>query len=103
MHKNWHGIRAKALKGEKGHLLETQEVADWLYNRFVVADFCFCSGQVTMVNTPKIEDTLERTTNFRTWKARILLLLQENDLKEYVESMVLSPNNPQEMAAHKKK
>jgi hypothetical protein len=47
----------QALKGEKGYL-ETQAVANWLYNRFVVADFVFCSGQVTMVNTLKIEDKL---------------------------------------------
>jgi hypothetical protein len=38
-----------------------------------------------MVITLKIEDKLEGETNFRAWKARILLLLEENDLKEYVE------------------
>jgi hypothetical protein len=35
-----------------------------------------------MVSTLKIEDLLEGATNFRAWKARILLLLEENDLKE---------------------
>jgi hypothetical protein len=50
-----------------------------------------------------IEDRLQGATNFWAWKARILLLLEKNDLKEYVESVVLSPNNPQELAAHKKK
>jgi hypothetical protein len=56
-----------------------------------------------MVSTLKIEDRLEGATNFRAWKARILLLLEENDLKEYVEMVVPSPNDPQELAAHKKK
>jgi hypothetical protein len=56
-----------------------------------------------MVNTLKIEDRLEGATNFRAWKARVLLLLEENDLKEYVESVVASPTDPQELAAHKKK
>jgi hypothetical protein len=65
--------------------------------------FCFCFGQVTMVNTLKIEDRLEEATNFRAWKAKILLLLEENDLKEYVEGVVPSPTDPQGLAAHKKK
>nr|ADE76716.1 unknown [Picea sitchensis] len=43
-----------------------------------------------MVNTLKIEDMLEGATNFRAWKAMILLL-EENDLKYYVEGVVPSP------------
>ena len=56
-----------------------------------------------MVNTMKIEDRLEGTTNFRAWKARVLLLLEENDLREYVEGVVPSPTNQQELAVHKRK
>jgi hypothetical protein len=41
-------------------------------------------------------------THFPAWKARILLLLKENGLKEYVELVVPSPNDPHELAAHKK-
>jgi len=44
-----------------------------------------------MVKTLKIEDGLEGATNFQPWTARVLLLLEENDLKEYVESVVPSP------------
>jgi hypothetical protein len=55
-----------------------------------------------MVNTLNIEDKLEGATNFQDWKARILLLLEENDLKEYVEGLVPSPTDPQELIAHKK-
>jgi hypothetical protein len=55
-----------------------------------------------MVNTLKIEDKLEGATNFRGWKARFLLLLEENDLKEYVEGVVASPTNPYELSVHKK-
>jgi hypothetical protein len=46
---------------------------------------------------------LEGATNFQAWKERILLLLEENDLKEYVEVVVASPTDPQELAVHKKK
>jgi hypothetical protein len=56
-----------------------------------------------MVNTLKIEDRLEGETNFQAWKERILLLLEENDLKEYVEVVVADPMDPQELVVHKKK
>ena len=56
-----------------------------------------------MVKTLKIEDRLEGETNFQDCKARILLLFEENDLIEYVEDVVASPIDSQELAAHKKK
>jgi hypothetical protein len=56
-----------------------------------------------MVNTLRVEDRLEGATDFWAWKARILSLLEENDLKDYVEMVVLDPNDAQELAAHKKK
>jgi hypothetical protein len=39
----------------------------------------------------------------RGWKERVLLLLEENDLKEYVESVVAEPIDPKELTKHKKK
>jgi hypothetical protein len=56
-----------------------------------------------MVNTLKIEFKLKGEKDFRAWKARVLLLLEENDLKEYVEVVVASPTDLQELEAHKKK
>ena len=56
-----------------------------------------------MVNTLKLEDRLERETNFWAWKTRALLLLEENYLKEYVESVVAAPIDPRELTTHKKK
>jgi hypothetical protein len=55
-----------------------------------------------MVSTLRVENRLEGATNFRSWKARILLL-EENDLKDYVEMVVPDPNDAHELAAHKKK
>jgi hypothetical protein len=43
-----------------------------------------------MVNPLKIEDMLDRETNFQSLKERILLLLEENELKEYVEVVVVA-------------
>jgi hypothetical protein len=56
-----------------------------------------------MVNTLKLDDRLEGATDFRAWKARVVLLLEENDLKDYVESVVVALTNHQELATHKKK
>jgi hypothetical protein len=55
-----------------------------------------------MVNTLKIKDRLEAAINFRAWKPRVLLLLEENDLKEYVDGVIMSPTDLQELATHKK-
>ena len=43
---------------------------------------CSCFGHVKMVNTLKLEDRLEGETNFRAWKARVLVFLEENDLED---------------------
>ena len=56
-----------------------------------------------MVSTLRVEDRLEGATNFRAWKARILFLLEENDLKEYVEMVIPNPKDAQELATHRKR
>jgi hypothetical protein len=38
-----------------------------------------------------VSTLLEGTTNIRAWKARILLLLEENDLKDYIEMVIPDP------------
>ena len=45
-----------------------------------------------MVKTLNINDMLEGATKFQEWNGMVLILL-ENDLKEYVEVMVASPTN----------
>jgi hypothetical protein len=56
-----------------------------------------------MVGTLRFEDTLEGATNFWDWKARILLLLEEYDLREYSKMVILYPNDPQELPTHRKR
>ena len=46
-----------------------------------------------MKNNTKVDEKLEGADNFRAWKYRMLLILEENDLEEYVEK---------EVAKHKK-
>ena len=56
-----------------------------------------------MVNTLKLEDRLKGETNLWAWKEMVLLLLEENDLNEYVEDVVVTPTKPHELKTHKKK
>jgi hypothetical protein len=56
-----------------------------------------------MVSTLRVEDRLEGATNFRAWKARLLFLLEEYDLKEYVEMVIPDPNDLEQLVAHRKR
>jgi hypothetical protein len=56
-----------------------------------------------MMNTLNLEYRLEGETNFRAWKVRVLILLEENDLKEYVEDVVPSLNDPVDFEFHKRR
>jgi hypothetical protein len=51
----------------------------------------------------RFEDRLDGASNFLSWKVRVTLLLEENDLWDIVKDVVPSPTDPQQLAAHKKK
>jgi hypothetical protein len=51
----------------------------------------------------KFEDRLDGTSNFLSWKVRVTLLLEENDLYDIVKDVVPSPTDPRQLATHKKK
>ena len=55
-----------------------------------------------MMNHTKVEDKLEGADNFRAWKYKISLILEENDLVKYVNKEVLEPEGEEEKANHKK-
>ncbi len=55
-----------------------------------------------MVPGLKIEDRLEGASNFISWKSKILLILEENDILPYVESEVQEPTDTIEKATWKK-
>jgi hypothetical protein len=56
-----------------------------------------------MEGTLRVDDRLEGATNFQVWKARIIFLLEENDLKDYIELVIPDPNDAQELITHKKR
>ena len=55
-----------------------------------------------MMNHTKVEDKLEGANNFRAWKYRISLILEENDLDKYVNEEVPKPEGEEAKANHRK-
>ena len=55
-----------------------------------------------MMNHTKVEDKLEGEDNFRAWKYRISLILEENDLDKYVNEEVPEPEGEEAKENHKK-
>jgi hypothetical protein len=46
---------------------------------------------------------LDGASNFLSWKVRVPLLLEENNLRDIAKDLVLSPIDPSLLIAHKKK
>jgi hypothetical protein len=42
----------------------------------------------------KFEDILDGASNFLSWKARVTLLLEENDLWDIIKDVVATPTDP---------
>ena len=55
-----------------------------------------------MAPSTKLEDKLEGIENFRAWKYRIGLILQENDLDKYVKEEVSEPEEAEAKEKHRK-
>ena len=46
-----------------------------------------------MVNNVRLEDRLEGASNFSSWKIRVMIVLREMELEEYIESKKSIPKN----------
>ena len=55
-----------------------------------------------MAPSTKLEDKLEAIENFRAWKYRIGLILEENDLAKYIKVEVAEPEEDEAKEKHKK-
>ena len=55
-----------------------------------------------MVIGLKVEDRLEGVSNFRSWKSRMLMLLNEHDLKDHILKNILEPTGAREKTRFKK-
>ena len=57
---------------------------------------------LNMTKNTKLDEKLEGAENFRAWKYRIMLILQENDLDQFVKEEVKEPEEAKAKAKHKK-
>ena len=55
-----------------------------------------------MIHHTRFEDKLGGADNFREWKYRISLILEENDLDQYISEEVPEPEGDEAKATHKK-
>jgi hypothetical protein len=55
-----------------------------------------------MMNRILVEDRLDGTTNFSSWKSRLLITLEESDLMKYVEEVVRESTNDAEKSQWRK-
>lgn len=46
-----------------------------------------------MVNHVRLEDRLEGASNFSSWKIRVLIILREMELEQYIKSNIPMPEN----------
>ena len=56
-----------------------------------------------MTNNTKLEDKLEEAENFRAWKYKILLILEEHDLENYVKGEVTELEGDEDKEKQKNK
>ena len=54
-----------------------------------------------MYQHTKLDEKLEGDDNFRAWKYRISLVLEENELDSYISGEVLIPEEDEAKALHK--
>jgi hypothetical protein len=55
-----------------------------------------------MVNCILVEDRLDGTTNFSSWKSRLLITLEESELMKCVEEVVLESTDDAEKSQWRK-
>ena len=56
-----------------------------------------------MSHHTKLDEKIEGADNFRDWKYRISLVLEENELDSYISEEVPIPEGDEAKALHKKK
>ena len=55
-----------------------------------------------MTNNTNLDENLEGAKNFRAWKYRIMLILEDNDLEGFIKKEVAKQKGDEEKEKHKK-
>ena len=60
------------------------------------------SHSLNMTNNTKLDEKLEGVDNFRAWKYRVILILEEHDLQGYIKDEIKEPEGDEAKEKHKK-
>lgn len=55
-----------------------------------------------MVTILKVEDELDGATNFKSWKTKILFIMEEKEIDDHLNRVILEPTNDEGKHTHKK-
>ena len=55
------------------------------------------------MNSEKVEDRLDGASNFNSWKSRVLIILEENDLLQFENKKIPEPKEEEEEEEEKTK
>ena len=55
-----------------------------------------------MISSTKLDEQLQGADDFRAWKYRVMLILEENDLEGFIEANIPEPKEDEAKAKHKK-
>jgi hypothetical protein len=82
----------------RAHLLVSSNIS---YENFQFwSYFCVVPGRMTIET--KIDEKLDGADNFRAWRYKITLLLEEHDLDMFIKEEVQEPEGNEAKAKHKK-
>ena len=62
----------------------------------------FTSLGAKMVNSLRLEDKLEGANNFRSWRTRILFVLEENEIQNHVKTEITEPEGEEKKTKYRK-
>ena len=91
------------------HFIEILLVLEFQLTKFIVSAFSYKAHfrpQISsneMSHHTKLDEKLEGANNFRAWKYRISLVLEENELDSYISEEVLVLEGDEAKALDKKK
>jgi hypothetical protein len=55
-----------------------------------------------MITSLRVEDRLDESYNFGSWKHKIILIIEENELLDHVKQVLPEPKEEEVKAKHKK-
>ena len=70
------------------------------YTAVILYSLLISPGKIII--STKLDEKLQGADNFRAWKYRVMLVLEENELEGFIEVDILEPEGDEDKAKHKK-